>query len=566
MNGPPLPFRAALAAALAIAVALAASCVSTAEPGTSLSVGGGISAIQAERTEIERLLARGSPSSLEEAVDLAGRLVLVTPEETAAYRWLAYEMARLVYPEMTAALPANVDAPSDDPLVKAFLEARNGRATAPAAGSSALYELFPALAVFRLNNVATSSAALAATERFASFDLPSAVAGLARGMALERTGDRVAALAAYAAAMELAPDCYPAVIGRGRILVELGRPEEALTACVLQPPLDTMLAYQRVRARALYGAGLWDEALPLVTAILLKDPMDSRSVLIRAHLLVERGEYKQAAPLLDAYASVDPYDRLYILLRARTALESSRDRSAAVAALRRGLERYPDDRELVLYAAEVFSAGDARERSEAVVLAGRALGADPSSARALKVLLAADLQVGNLADAADKADRLLVIDPAYSDYESLYRAYRGVGRTADATWVAQAWYARQPGSESAAVAMATVMVESSPPAEARDFIAVLLARGGSSAWRSTLFWLQSRVQDSRESSLASLRAALVENGMNVDALVAMADVYIADKDYQHARFYLKQALSLSPDRPDIAERRNTLAQQGVAIP
>jgi len=45
-----------------------------------------------------------------------------------------------------------------------------------------------------------------------------------------------------------------------------------------------------------------------------------------------------------------------------------------------------------------------------------------------------------------------------------------------------------------------------------------------------------------------------------------AAVTVRRADYQRARFYLKQAISLSPDRADIVERRNVLAQLGVAIP
>jgi hypothetical protein len=36
--------------------------------------------------------------------------------------------------------------------------------------------------------------------------------------------------------------------------------------------------------------------LPLITAVLLEDPMNSRFMLMRAHLLIEKGEYRQALP------------------------------------------------------------------------------------------------------------------------------------------------------------------------------------------------------------------------------------------------------------------------------
>ena len=307
-------------------------------------------------------------------------------------------------------------------------------------------------------------------------------------------------------------------------------------------------------------------ALPLITEVLLADPLDSHFALMRAHLLVERGEYRQAAPLLDAYGGINPTDRLYILLRARTAMESAKDRTAAAGALRTGLERYPNDPEMLLYAAEVFWKGGTEEKAEAVTLATKILAAEPSSARALRILLASDLAKGDFRTAASRADAILAAQPDFADLESLYAAYRGSGRTMDASRLAQSWRAKDPASEPAAIAWATSLVERGERTAALELIAQLLAGKGTAAFRSSLYWLQSRLQTGEEAVLASLRSALMENGMNVDALAAMSDIYVKRADYQRARFYLKQAIAISPERADIVERRNVLTQLGVAIP
>jgi uncharacterized protein HemY len=136
----------------------------------------------------------------------------------------------------------------------------------------------------------------------------------------------------------------------------------------------------------------------------------------------------------------------------------------------------------------------------------------------------------------------------------------------DASRLAQEWRARDPSSEAAAVAWATSLVERGEKAAASDLIGKLLAGKGSPAYRSNLYWLQSRLQNGDDAALSSLRAALVENGMNIEALAAMSDMYMKKGDYQRARFYLKQAIAISPDRADIVERRNVLTQLGVAIP
>lgn len=557
------------AAALLAAIVAFSSCVGAPESrkGTALSPGDGLNAVQKERATIEAAIALGSPSSLENAVRLSETSTLLQTADARMYGWIAYEMARLVYPELAGSLPPSTLSPPDAPLVRSFIDARNGKPGIPGPDAGPLLELFPALSIFRLKTAAAAGTALAAVERFKRFGLPSAAADVARGIALERSGDKAGALAAYSLAEELAADCYPATLGKARMLVELKRGEEALASMAsLQSSIANSAAGRRVRAQALYEARRWAEALPLITAVLLDDPLDSRFVLMRAHLLVERGEYRQAAPLLDAYASINPGDRLYILLRARTALESAKDRSAAMDALRRGLASYPDDLDMILYAAEVFWGGDGKDKAEAVVFAKKALAASPYSVRALKVLLLADLAAGAYDSAATRADAILATGVDFADTESLYRAYRGAGRLVDASRLAQAWRARDPGSEAAAVAWATSLVERGEKTAAAELITKLLAAKGNPAYRSTLYWLQSRLQTTDDGVLASLRSALIENGMNVDALAAMTDIYVKKGDYQRARFYLKQAIAVAPDRADIVERRNVLAQLGVAIP
>ncbi|MBN2875113.1 MAG: tetratricopeptide repeat protein [Spirochaetales bacterium] len=554
---------------LSAVVAVLSSCVGDppARPGTSLGASSEASRVMAERSEMESLIALGSPSSLEKAVELAEKSTGLPAGDALAYGWISYEMARLVYPELAGTLPPSSISPPDSPLVRAFIDARNGKPGSPGGDAGPLLELFPALSIFRLKTAAAAGTTLAAMERFGRFGLPSAAGDVARGIALERSGDMSGALSAYTRAESAAADCYPATLGRARMLVETGQGDAALSVLKgLSSPIAGSAAYRRIEAQALYAAGRWDEAMPLVTAVLLDDPLDSRFALMRAHLLIERGEFKQAASLLDAYASINPTDRLYILLRARSAMESTKDRAAAAAALRTGLARYPDDAEMVLYAAEVFWKGDAGEKAEAVAFANKALAADPTSTRALRILLAAELASGTYVSAAARADSILAIGGDFDDYESLYKAYRGAGRMDDAAVLARTWRTREPSSEQAAIAWATALVEGSAKEAAGKLIAELLKGPGSSAYRSSLFWLQSRLQAGDDAALSSLRSALVENGMNVDALAAMSDIYVRKADYQRARFYLKQALAIAPERPDIVERREVLVQLGVAIP
>lgn len=553
----------------AIALAGLTACVGTPpeRPGTSLaSTDTRLPAVK-EKSEVERLIALGSPSALEEAALIAAGSTLLPAPDAKAYAWVAYELARLAYPELAGGLPPKADAPSEHPLVRAFIDARNGRAVPQGPDAGPLFELLPVIGVFRVKTSASYGAALVAAERFSRFGMVSAIGETARGMALEASGDKTGALIAYTNAETLAPDVYTASLGRTELLISAGRVAEAMeTLARIGPPANASLVYRRAYAHSLYASGRWAEALPLITAVLLEDPMNSRFMLMRAHLLIERGEFRQATPLLDAYARIDASDRLYLLLRARHAMDGSKDRGTAIVTIRRGLGRYPNDAGIAVYAAELLYAGDAKDRAEALLLAARALTLDPRSVRALRILLSSDIASGNVEGAVAKASAILAIDPAYPDLESLYRAYRMAGINEATIGIVRIWRARDPVSESANLAWLEILVETNARTEAAELITRYLAAKGSSAFRSSLYWYQSRLQRDEEQALASLRSALIENGMNVDALAYMADIYIRRTDYQRARFFLRQALTIAPDRPDIVERRNTFTQLGVALP
>ena len=50
----------------------------------------------------------------------------------------------------------------------------------------------------------------------------------------------------------------------------------------------------------------------------------------------------------------------------------------------------------------------------------------------------------------------------------------------------------------------------------------------------------------------------MENPDNSEALAAMCDIYLRRRDFQKARFYLKQALALSPGDPELKRRSREL--------
>ncbi|MFH2113873.1 MAG: hypothetical protein ABIJ86_05125, partial [Spirochaetota bacterium] len=167
------------------------SCVGTPpeRPGTSLGATDTRLPAVMEKAEVERLIALGSPSALEEAVLMATGSTLLPAVDAKAYAWVAYELARLAYPELAGGLPPRIDAPPEHALVRAFIDARNGRAAPLDPDAGPLFELLPVIGVFRVKTSASYGAALVAAERFSRFGMDSALGETARGMALEASGD-----------------------------------------------------------------------------------------------------------------------------------------------------------------------------------------------------------------------------------------------------------------------------------------------------------------------------------------------------------------------------------------
>lgn len=119
------------------------------------------------------------------------------------------------------------------------------------------------------------------------------------GLALEKLGDRDAAMAAYRRAIELQPNHAFAHCQLGVLLLERGQAAEAMLA--LQAALAADPGYQVARVnlgRALAALGRVDEAMAEYRAVLAAEPgaVDAQTNL--AGLLIGRGQASEAVTLL----------------------------------------------------------------------------------------------------------------------------------------------------------------------------------------------------------------------------------------------------------------------------
>ncbi|HTX71583.1 MAG TPA: tetratricopeptide repeat protein [Rectinemataceae bacterium] len=446
---------------------------------------------------------------------------------------------------------------------------------------TALGELIPALALWVSSSRETARQAQDAFDRFAQLHVDSILPDLAMGIDAERRLDWSAALDRYRRVLYAAPDVWPAIIGTGRSLLALGRPVSALA--VLQPKateLDGVPAFTRSYGQALYENARFAEAEGPVTRALTDDPQDYRLVLMRAHLLVRDKSFQQAVPLLDAYGTVDASNRLFLLLRSLAA-EGLRIRDEALRWARRGLTLYPDDPELLVTAARLLYAGPASGYAEAHSLAAHAYEvttapADPStpvpgseqSPAAVEARSAAAFEAARLLtiDAADRyqwgaaetyLERALSLG-SFDDRSLAAEVMRKSGNWTESLAYADSWHRERPESEAATEAYIRALVGTGNSKTAQDLIARLLPASGTPSFRSILYYLQSTMQKSDDAALALLRSALIEDSDNPEALAAMYDILFRRKDWNRARFYLRQALTLDPGNPELQRRQREL--------
>jgi tetratricopeptide (TPR) repeat protein len=537
-----------------------------------------------DREAIETSIVFGSPSALARAKDLAAKPSALKADESAALAAIAAGVSALAYPEEPAAQqpkPAmeGLSALSIG-LLQALSDASAGRfpAVPPEAAGTSLGELIPALVVFVSDSSDSSRRAFDALDRFARLGAPSIMPSLLRGVDAERRGDWQGALGLYRSALAIAPDAWSASLGSARALLAQKRFADALAALTpLAKGHAGLASFDRPFALALYAIGRYAEAEPYVARVLTRDPQDSRFILMRARLLVRSKAYPQALPLLDAYGTVDPSNRLYLLLRSLEC-EGLRTREEALKWARRGLAAYPDDPELLAAAARLLYAGPAFGREEARVLASRAceltaagsVAATDSDAESSSSIQAARAAAGVEASrilALDSAARYKWSDAAasleragaaFEDKALAARILLKSGNARGSLDYAAAWRRSEPASEAATEAYLRALIATGDEKAAQEAIARLLPGTISAPYRSVLYFLQSKLQKSDEAALTLLRSALVENADNPEALAAVSDIQLRRKDLPKARFYLKQAIALDPDDPELEARQKKL--------
>ena len=537
---------------------LVVSCSSGPRPGTDVSGDGvphgavTVPSIEEMRYQIEL----GSPASLLSAAELMENYGFASSEEGRALGTAASAIVRLIYPDL--------DFPGADPAAgsvygRIIREAQQGNFVNPSGSSRDFLEhVLPFLACYTEDafvqiNTDRLRTALPFLERAARLNAASVLPPLFRGFVLEKTGDYTQAATAYRRALALESGCYPAELGLARILQAQGRYDEAITLLNnLLIRYTGNLSIRKQQARLYAAQRNWQQAGTLINSVLGQSARDGEFLLLRAGVLLEQGLYQQAQQPLDIYAGIDSANRQYIFLRSRLMAEGLRNRTGAINLLRPFVRSNPNDSEMAVYLASLLLESSRREDAEeGRAMLNRFLGTTNAAPEALSLAASDSITRENWREAKAYLDRLPVHSKSNDDLYNAWKTERALGNNAAALSHARELYSRDNPSDDAVIAYVLSLIDTGRQTEAARIIDQHSASAPGGVRKSRYYYLRSRTRNDEDAILNDLRSALFEDPRNLDAIMAMFEIYHRKRDERRAVYYLRQAIAIAPDNPQI---------------
>ena len=503
--------------------------------------------------EIRGLTESGILSFMVRALELIRSRELGATEFGRVMNGVNATLIRKLYPDSAVSLPP-ADLPQIHTYSRILREADQGRYVPPPAASTDFLECaLPFLALLNETQPAPLMAALPDLQKAGALREDSVLAPYFSGIVYERTGSYAEARSEYMRAWEISDEFYPAALALARIYNISGNGRDAMTMLsdlVIRYP-DSM-SVKREFAIALYQNGDWSRAEPAIAEILQRNSRDGEFLLMRAHIFVEQGQYIQAQTPLDLYSSILPNNRLYLFLRARIQAEGYRNRDAALNYLRSILRTAPSDDEVSVYAAQLLMESPrAEDQAEGRELFRRLLAAENPSPAVLSLGLQDAIYRANWREAQGYLSRLLEERRSTQDLFNAYTVERGLGNNARALSYARELYERDTANDTGVLAYISALIDTGRPDEANRMIESRLPLVSGGVQKSRYYYLRSRTRTDEDAIMNDLRSSLFEDPRNLNALTALFEIYHRRRDERRAVYYLKQALAISPDNPQL---------------
>jgi Tfp pilus assembly protein PilF len=458
-------------------------------------------------------------------------------------------LIRLVYPDSPARLPA-IDLPQTGSYPRIIREAERGNYIRPSANSNDFFEhILPFLAVNEQTRPEVLSDALRDLAKAGELRPSSVLPQYFQGIIHERAGRNAQAEAAYRQAYGISNECYPALAGVARMRSRAGNTAEAaaiLTDLMIRHP-DSLLL-KRQLAFIHYESRNWARALSIADEVLISDPRDGELLLLKAHILIEQGQFSQANSTLDIYASINSNNRNYLFYRARIQAEGLKNRDSALNFLRSILSTNENDADALMYAARLLMESqrpaDVQEGRE---LLGRLRRNSGYSIDVMVLSLQDAIRRESWQEAQGYLGFVLNNRRTPADLINAYYVERGLKNNARALTYARELYNLDTSNNEYAVIYVSALIDNGRREEGLRLVENALNSAGGGNVKSQFYFLRSRLQTKDEDALSDLRSSIFENPRNLDAIIAMFEIYHRQREERRAVYYLRQALALSPD-------------------
>jgi tetratricopeptide (TPR) repeat protein len=513
--------------------------------------------------EIRGFVQEGTPSSLLRALDSIRSRELSNGEFGRTMNAVSTYLMQRVYPDIQGQFPL-ADPPQSGVYTKILHDIDRGAYTAPPQNADYLTCLLPFLALLKDDSAERLVKAIPDLKRAFSLNPGGVLAPYFMGYAFEKAGNVEDARVSYFQAETMSGECYPAALGIARLSASDGQYEEAVQKLInLLAVYPDNLSAKRQLAIVYYEMGDWSRAANAIAEVLQKNSRDSEFILMRAQTLVEQGLFTQAQAPLDLYAAINPNNPLYLLLRARVQYEGYHNRDAALNYLRSLLKNLSLDDTMSVYAAKLFMESNRLiEQTEGRLLLNRLLNVDSPSLPVIDLALSDAIRREAWFDARSYITVLLNERRSSADLLSAYTVEHGIGNNAQALAYAQELYQKQPNSEDANIAYISALLDTGRLDEAARLIDARINNAAGGATKARYHFLRSRTRGTNEDTrMNDLRSCLFEDPRNFNALLAMFDIYRQRKDDRRAVYYLKQALAISPDNPQLKRYEKEYAGQ-----
>jgi len=367
------------------------------------------------------------------------------------------------------------------------------------------------------------------------------------------------ALKGYMEALKLDPLSYPAELGIIRILIINSEYNEALSHIdnVLKQ-YSGQLEVQNLYVDALIGNNQLEKASKLVTSYLALKPDNMELTLRYADILQRKGKNIQASHLMQALDSLMG-DTPYSLYIKASIIVNNKNYSSAASFLKASLDKFPDNIKLRnLYGSVLLFTGNND--------AGRAYFEDsfkinPNSLGSLRLLIEESISSEDWKRAEEYVRRLLLNDKSETSLRYAVGIYKNLGENNKAFNYNEEILQSEHVLHKDYLVSIKLLLQEGKNLQALKKIDSWLATSKSAEDKSYFYYLKSLAVTDPGEKLNSLRQSLFENLQNLDAILAISDVYYELNDKRNSYRYLKQALFLSHDDDKIKDKIRKLEKE-----